>query len=471
MSQSTDPRILIVAEHASLKYGGEAALPLHYFRVLRRRGVDVRLIVHERTRNELQSIFVEDFHRIHFVKSKAWKRFLCKLQKRLPHRLACFSIGTILRLSNQIEQRRIIQEIMQQHQIDIIHQPMPVSPKEPSLLFNMGVPVAIGPMNGGMDYPPAFRHRQSPWVNLSLSIGRFFANFVNTLIPGKRQAKVLLVANQRTKEALPKNICGKTIELVENGVDFSTWQSTGDPEAVSLKETWEPKNSLHSKEDSLLPTRFVYVGRLVDWKAVDLLLPAFKQVAQQLPVTLEIIGDGVQRSKLEAQAQELGLMESEHQSNTVGEDRDIQGSVRFSGWCSPADCAQKLRESDTLVLPSLLECGGAAVLEAMAIGLPVVATNWGGPADYLDESCGILVDPTSQEEFIGGFAAAMTKLALSPDLRHSMGQAAQQRVRQNFDWEVKADTILNIYREAIDDTPEHLVGRAVKLQQQPSFSS
>jgi glycosyltransferase involved in cell wall biosynthesis len=471
MSQPTDPRILIVAEHASLRYGGEAALPLHYFRVLRRRGVDVRLIVHERTRDELQSIFSEDFNRIYFVKNKPWKRFLCKLQKRLPHRLACFSLGTILRLSNQLEQRRIIQKIMKEHRIDVIHQPMPVSPKEPSMLFDMGVPVAIGPMNGGMDYPPAFRHRQSQWVNLGLSIGRFFANLVNTLIPGKRQAKVLLVANQRTKEALPKGISGKTIELVENGVDFSTWQSTGEEEAVSLKEVSEPIDTQLSKEDSQPRTRFVYVGRLVDWKAVDLLLLAFKQVAKQLPVTLEIIGDGVQRDELEAQAKALGLTESQSEGDPVGEGHDLGGSVRFSGWRSPAECAQRLGESDTLVLPSLMECGGAVVLEAMAIGLPVIATNWGGPADYLDESCGILVDPTSKEEFIGGLAAAMTKLALSPDLRHSMGQAAQQRVRQHFDWEVKADKILKIYRVAIDDTPEHQVGRAAKLQPQPSFST
>jgi glycosyltransferase involved in cell wall biosynthesis len=464
MSQPTDPRILIVAENASLKYGGEAALPIHYFRVLRRRGVDVRLVANERNRNELQSLFGEDFHRIYFVKSQAWKRFLCKLQKKLPHRLACFSIGTILRLSNQIEQRRIIQEIMQKHRIDIIHQPMPVSPKEPSLIFNMGVPVAIGPMNGGMDYPPAFRQRQSQWVNLSLSIGRLFANFVNTLIPGKRQAQVLLVANQRTKEALPKGISGKTIELVENGVDFSTWQSTSESLA-SFKKVSELSNTLLSKKDSQPPIRFVYVGRLVDWKAVDLLLLAFKQVAKQLPVTLEIIGEGVERSTLEAQAQALGLTESESEGDA------LKGSVRFSGWRSPADCAQRLCESDTLLLPSLMECGGAVVLEAMAIGLPVIATNWGGPADYLDESCGILVDPTSKEEFIGGLAAAMTKLALSPDLRHSMGQAAQQRVRQHFDWEVKADNILKIYREAIDDTPKCLVGQAVKLQPQPSFST
>ena len=50
-------RVLIVAEHASLKFGGEAALPVHYYRILRRRQIPVWLVVHERTRSELESLF------------------------------------------------------------------------------------------------------------------------------------------------------------------------------------------------------------------------------------------------------------------------------------------------------------------------------------------------------------------------------------------------------------------------------
>jgi glycosyltransferase involved in cell wall biosynthesis len=54
-------------------------------------------------------------------------------------------------------------------------------------------------------------------------------------------------------------------------------------------------------------------------------------------------------------------------------------------------------------LPSLFECGGAVVLEAMARGCQFVATAWGGPLDYLGDSCGILVQPNSREALIVGF--------------------------------------------------------------------
>ncbi|MBD2020132.1 glycosyltransferase family 4 protein [Leptolyngbya sp. FACHB-36] len=412
------PRVLIVAEHASAQFGGEAALPLHYFRVLRQRGIPVWLMVHERTREELTARFAEEVDRLYFVPDTALHRWLWQLSKPLPSRLSYFTVGFVLRLITQLVQRRLIKQVIQTHQISVIHQPMPVSPKEPSMIFGMGVPVVIGPMNGGMDYPPAFRQMQSRLTQLTVAAGRQFSNLLNLLMPGKRQAAVLLVANQRTEAALPSGLSGQVIQLVENGVDLSVWK---------------PEPSLQPQQDDC-PTQFVFIGRLVDWKAVDLLLSAVRQVT--VPIALDIIGEGVERAALEQQAAELGL----------------SSIVQFAGWLSQADCAQRLEQADALVLPSLMECGGAVVLEAMAMGKPAIATNWGGPADYLDASCGILVEPTSRQDFIDGLAAAMTQLATSPDLRRSMGQAGRQRVLDRFDWEVKGTTILEVYQQAISDS-------------------
>ncbi|NEQ17735.1 MAG: group 1 glycosyl transferase, partial [Moorea sp. SIO3E2] len=56
-------RVLIAAEHASAKFGGEAALPLHYYRILRQRGIPTWLVVHERTRAELEALFPQDQHK------------------------------------------------------------------------------------------------------------------------------------------------------------------------------------------------------------------------------------------------------------------------------------------------------------------------------------------------------------------------------------------------------------------------
>jgi len=110
----------------------------------------------------------------------------------------------------------------------------------------------------------------------------------------------------------------------------------------------------------------------------------------------------------------------------------------------------RLGNADGLVLPSLLECGGAVVLEAMALGKPVIATAWGGPLDYLDDSCGVLVPPSGVDELIDGLAAAMVRLASSVDDRMLMGRNGQAKVKKLFDWDVKVDRMIDIYRAALN---------------------
>ncbi len=412
-------RILIACDSASLRFGGEAALPLHYFRFMLKHGIDCRLVVHERCREELQQHFPDAQDRIDYTQDSWLDRFIWRCRKAIPGRLGHFTFGLLLRIITQLKQRKRVLASIKEHGIDLVHQPTPVSPREPSALFGLGVPLVIGPMNGGMDYPEPFRQMQSRLVDFSMWSGRLFSNLLNCLIPGKRQAQTLLVANQRTNLALPSCLRGQVHELVENGVDLDVWQCPQRP-----ADAYSPDR----------PARFAYLGRLVDWKAVNLLLEAFQRVVKQTPAALEIIGDGEERPALESQARALDLPDD--------------CAVRFTGWLSQQACAARLAHADVLVLPSLLECGGAVVLEAMAIGLPVIATRWGGPVDYLDDSCGILVEPSSREDFIDGLARSMVHLARSPETRRKMGQAGQEKVRTHFDWEIKGRCMLKIYQES-----------------------
>ena len=416
------PRVVVVAEHASAIFGGEAILPLHVFRKLRARGVEAWLVVHSRTRDELAGLMPEELDRISFITDTGLHILMWRLGRLIPARVGYFTLGFVSRLSSQRMARRIVRGLVAEHKVDVVHQPIPVSPREPSIMHGLGAPVVMGPMNGGMTYPPAFesRDRKLAIVGSLTELGRRASVLMNRLMPGKLRAETLLVANDRTCAALPSGVRGEVVELVENGVDPALWLDPIEPGPP------RPEGD---------PVRFVFVGRLVDWKAVDLLLEAFRAVVAEVPSTLDILGDGPMRGELEAQAGRLGLVDS----------------ARFAGWLEQPDCARKLRRSDALVLPSLYECGGAVVLEAMACGLPCVATNWGGPADYLDESCGFLVDPSSRESFVAGLADAMLRLARSPELRASMGRAALEKVSVGtFNWDFKIDRILEIYAETID---------------------
>jgi len=410
-------RVLIVAEHASLKFGGEASLPYYYFKLLRQRGAEVWMVVHERTREELTTDFPQDIDRIAFIRDTWLHRAMWCVQSKLPRKLGEQTLGVLHHLFTQILARREVRRVIARHSISIVHEPMPISPKETSMMFGLGVPVVIGPMCGGMDYPPAFQYLQGGFTRWVERTGRWASHYIHRLVPGKLRADALVVASAATLRALPRGCRGKIFKVVESGADLSIWK----PAAQTPSHDGE--------------VRFTFLGRLVDWKGVDLLLEAFKAVADaSTEAVLQIGGDGPLRKTLEARAAVLG----------------IENRVRFLGHLSRQQGAETVRQSDVLVLPSLRECGGTVLLEAMAVGVPMVATDWGGPSQYIDDSCGIRVAPDSRESFIAGLAAAMIKLAQSPDLRRQMQAGGQRRVRElYFDWDSKADRILEILSETV----------------------
>jgi glycosyltransferase involved in cell wall biosynthesis len=322
----------------------------------------------------------------------------------------------LIYFTTQLSQRKIVRQLVGRMKAEVVHQPIPVSPKIPSAIAEVGAPVIIGPLNGGMEYPSSFRG-QGTISRFALILGRHAANLLNLVISGKRKARIILVANRRTQSALPWNVQGRVIELPENGVDLSIWRRK-------------------TSQGSGTPLHLIYVGRLVDWKAIDIALEAIARLPSDVSVEFEIIGDGPMRQSWEAVTSALGL----------------GPVVRFSGFLPQQECARRMQQADVFVLPSLFECGGSVVLEAMATGLPVIATAWGGPCDYLDESCGILVEPSSREGLVEGFSAAIQALANSAALREQLGGSGYLRAREHFDWSRKIDRILELYSAAAKES-------------------
>lgn len=172
--------------------------------------------------------------------------------------------------------------------------------------------------------------------------------------------------------------------------------------------------------------RFLFVGRLVPYKGVDVLVEAMRHVDG---IAL-IVGDGPMRAALERQHPETAR-------------------VHFLGHLSDEDVVAHLHACDVFVLPSVTraETFGVVQLEAMACGKPVISTNLptGVPWVNRHRETGLVVEPGDPI----GLAVALTEIATDHDLRRRLGAQARERVQEQFTLERMTAESSALYREVL----------------------
>ncbi len=184
--------------------------------------------------------------------------------------------------------------------------------------------------------------------------------------------------------------------------------------------------------------RIACVGRLVFNKGPQFLIEAVPQVLQAHPnAEFILVGDGPLRARLEERARAL----------------NISHRVHFLG--TRPDVATILQACDVLVRPSLLEGMPLAVLEAMACGLPVVATPVSGTSELVKGGeNGLLVRPADPDDLAG----AILRLAEDEALRKAQGRRGRWLVEHGYSWDAVAARNLSVYRELLWPTMEKRAG-------------
>jgi glycosyltransferase involved in cell wall biosynthesis len=176
------------------------------------------------------------------------------------------------------------------------------------------------------------------------------------------------------------------------------------------------------------PARLVTVGRLVEVKGFDLLIDAVAALAASGdPVSLEIVGAGPTERALRARATAAGVADL----------------VRFSGAMPPVALLESLQRADLYVQPSRREGFGVALVEALATGLPAVATRCGGPSDIVREDDGVLVEPGDVRGLAEGIRAALGRLRSFDPVSISAG------VRERFGRATVAARLVEVYRSVL----------------------
>jgi len=240
------------------------------------------------------------------------------------------------------------------------------------------------------------------------------------------------------------------VEKVEQAAFVVTVSSFGKSQLYRWckQEQWSKIHVIHCGVDDgfLVPPvaipqepRLVCVGRLCEAKGHLLLLDVVGQLAAEgLRFKLVLVGDGPLRKEIETLI--AGLRLQEH--------------VELIGWASNFEVRQQILASRAMVLPSFAEGLPVVIMEALALGRPVISTYVAGIPELVEPGiCGWLVPPGSVE----ALAVAMREaLQLPVEKLEQMGRLGAQRVSQQYDAAVEASKLAMLFRSSIEPLPKQI---------------
>lgn len=295
---------------------------------------------------------------------------------------------------------RMIRQRFRRLPFDVVQHVTYVSVRYASFMGSLGIPFYFGPVSGGETVPARLRRGCSAGERTRERL-RDLSNRLVRLDPLMRrtfrQATRILVTPE-TLRLLPRDARAKAVPTLGVGLPAG---------ALEHRRPATPSTQL----------RLLYVGRLLEWKGVDIALRAVAYARQQFPeITFTIVGEGPAQARLERLSLELGVC----------------GVVRWAGWVPHDKVACCYQNADALLFPSLRDSGGTAVLEALAHGLPVCCTSLGGPGLMVNRLCGraIATAGHTREELARELSRAIVEIAGEPDLLRSLSHGAKLRARQ-----------------------------------------
>jgi glycosyltransferase involved in cell wall biosynthesis len=321
----------------------------------------------------------------------------------------------------------------------LVHRLDPVSPVLASpiswLMRNLKTPFSLGPINGGLPWPPGYlsASREKEWI-------RFF-RWLYTYLPFSqstyRNSKAVIVGSSYNYLAAGRRVEGDRLFFVhENGV----------PE----KDIVEGR-----RYDDMPPVKVCFLGRLVPYKNCNIVIQSAAELIRQRKIQLDIVGDGWDRSSLEALTRDLGL----------------EKDVTFHGSMSHSEAMEILARSHIMAFPSIKEFGGGVVVEAMARGVVPIVVRYGGPSDLVEEGCGISLALKNEPDTVQDLERVLEELVNSPDRIRQLGEAARVKAGSTYTWEKKIELLAAVMNHAMGAGPRlALVPKKELLSQYDSVS-
>lgn len=418
-----DQRILLIAEAANPEW---VSVPLvgwsHATEIARRR--DALIVTQVRNREAFLRAGLVEGSDFVAIDSERVARPLFQLGNQLNRLGLGWTARTLTAMFAYYEFERLVCKRFSYDlfngRFSLVHRITPLSPAIPSFFLSgackrAGVPLVIGPINGGVPWPKDFKTAmadEGEWLSLVRSAYRLMPGYSRTL----RFSSAILAGSRTTASQIPQRYREKTFYLPENAIS---------PDKFSPPLSPPPRR----------PIRIAFVGRLVPLKGVDMILDACAALAIGEQVVLNIYGDGPERLRLEMLCDRLKM----------------GSAVNFHGWVNHEDLIAHLQENHVLVFPSIREFGGGVILEAMAVGVVPIVVNYGGPGELVSPASGFAVPLGSRSVIVSEIRAVLQKLVDDPHILDDMRAAGMARVERHFTWHAKAQKVLAIYSWVLGD--------------------
>lgn len=376
--------IFLIAPNVSEQMGGEAIKALQIFQELKKIYPNTIQITHARNESEIhEHLKLDD---VLFVRDDSITLFLWG---SITFRLfvdVWFSKKAITLAENYAQQKGLDSSKV------IIHQTEPNSPVLPRALSKKFCNV-LGPINGNIYYPKIFRKHESLLARLRRILHFPLQNLNRFFFRGAAKADLVFIAGaERTKTSmLAAGVQAESmVECLDCGVK---------DEILNFSRTE------HKGENF----KFIHFGRLVFHKCTFLIIESLAKTKSR--ILLDVVGKGPELEPCRILAKELNV-----------EDR-----VNFLGWYSTRDeLLDSLKNYRGFIFPSIEDANGIAVQEAMALGLPAICLDWGGPQLLVDHGVtGYLIEPRSKEFITDQIAKYLDELAVNGRLAEQMSIASR----------------------------------------------
>jgi len=304
--------------------------------------------------------------------------------------------------------RRYATGLVKKHKFDLIHHLTWGSLRFPCFLTGLGVPLVMGPLGGGESAPMRF-FKGLPWRTRAFDLLRSASLRWVHLDPlatwGPLRSDLVLCRSADSLQALPYSVRERAVVCGE----------IGSPAIVVKKREERPTPNQNRR------IKLLFAGRLIGWKGVSLAVGAVANLRRRgWDVQLDIAGDGPLRQFLAKRISSEGL----------------EDCVSLLGVVPRPLLMEMYGQADLFLFPSLHDSGGTVVLEALSRGLPVICLDLGGPQNYLNTECGVVVGTRDLDrlELEYALAEAIAPLLAHPE-RISLMSRAAERHAQAQSWE------------------------------------